>query len=98
MIYLLLSYALGQILTPSGCDDEFRTIKLDNALEATLVHSEQISESGVSLAVNVGSSYDTIPGLAHFMEHMMFFSSKTYTQEDYWSTYINTHGGSTNAY
>lgn len=98
MIYLFIAHALGQILAPSTCDDEFRTTKLPNGLEVTLVHSELSSESGVSIAVNVGSSNDPIPGLAHFMEHMMFYSSKSFPQEDYWTTFINTHGGHTNAY
>ena len=50
------------------------------------------------MAVKVGSSHDSVSGIAHFLEHMLFFSSKTYPQEDYLTTFVNNHGGYTNAF
>jgi insulysin len=39
-----------------------------------------------------------LQGLAHFTEHMLFYSSKKYPVEDEYSKFISEHGGHTNAY
>ena len=53
-----------------------------------------------SLTVNVGSFNDPRhrPGLAHFLEHMIFMGSEKYPDENAFSTFISTRGGYTNAY
>ena len=57
-------------------------------------------QTAVAPQVRVGSlsDPDDILGLAHFLEHMLFFSSERYPEEDAYSKYISEHGGSTNAY
>lgn len=37
-------------------------------------------------------------GLAHFTEHMLFYSSEKYPVEDEYSKFISDHGGHTNAF
>lgn len=44
------------------------------------------------------SDPEDVPGLAHFLEHMLFYSSEKYPEEDAYSKYIAEKGGSTNAY
>ena len=44
------------------------------------------------------SDPDDLPGLAHFLEHMLFYSSEKYPQEDAYSKFVSEHGGSTNAF
>ncbi|KAK4798786.1 hypothetical protein SAY86_031112 [Trapa natans] len=39
-----------------------------------------------------------LEGLAHFLEHMLFYASEKYPLEDSYSKYIIEHGGSTNAF
>lgn len=50
--------------------------------------------------MRVGSLSDPaeLPGLAHFLEHMLFYASERYPEEDEYSKFISEHGGSTNAY
>ena len=50
--------------------------------------------------VNAGSLQDPpdVLGLAHFTEHMLFYSSEKYPEEDAYSKFISDHGGHTNAY
>lgn len=98
MFLLLLQAVVADIFKPITTDDAFKAITLDNGLVATIISCEDCSESGVAMGVKTGSIYDTVPGIAHFLEHMLFFESKTYPQEDYWMTYIDTHGGYTNAF
>lgn len=38
------------------------------------------------------------PGLAHFLEHMLFYASEKYPTEDEYSKFIQDHGGRTNAW
>ena len=39
----------------------------------------------------------TVPGLAHFLEHMLFLGTERYPNERDYSNYITCHGGSYNA-
>ena len=51
--------------------------------------------SYVSLDVNAGSwlEPDYVPGLAHFLEHMEFTSSKTYPDRLYFDNFLSNNGG-----
>ena len=42
------------------------------------------------MQVNVGSLSDPVqlPGLAHFLEHMLFYSNSKYPEEDAYSRFI----------
>ncbi|XP_065204245.1 nardilysin-like [Planococcus citri] len=53
-----------------------------------------------ALSVNVGSfsEPDAIPGLAHFLEHMLFMGSEKYPKENEFCDFLQKHGGSTNAW
>lgn len=52
-----------------------------------------------SLTVGVGSfsDPDDIPGLAHFLEHMVFMGSEKFPKENEFDSFIKKHGGSDNA-
>lgn len=41
---------------------------------------------------------DSLPGLAHFTEHMLFYASEKYPKEDEYSKWVADHGGHTNAW
>ena len=49
--------------------------------------------------VKVGSWSDPedTPGLAHFLEHMLFLGTEKYPAEDDYKKYLASHGGSSNA-
>lgn len=54
--------------------------------------------AAVCLAVNVGSLADPkeLPGLAHYLEHMIFMGSEKYPTENAFEAYLSAHGGSCN--
>ena len=56
--------------------------------------------ASVSVAVNAGSFNDPPhrPGLAHFLEHMIFMGSEKYPGEKVFNDHIAQNGGYTNAY
>jgi len=48
------------------------------------------AKSAVTVQVRVGSlgDPDDLPGLAHFTEHMLFYASEKYPQEDEYSRFV----------
>ncbi|XP_017752516.1 PREDICTED: nardilysin-like isoform X2 [Eufriesea mexicana] len=58
-----------------------------------------LTQAACGLSVGVGSFSDPpeIPGLAHFLEHMVFMGSEKYSQENDFDTFIKKRGGSDNA-
>ncbi|XP_006005060.1 nardilysin [Latimeria chalumnae] len=56
-------------------------------------------QSAAALCVGVGSFSDSddLPGLAHFLEHMVFMGSEKYPDENGFDAFLKKHGGSDNA-
>ncbi|KAI0780630.1 insulin-degrading enzyme [Trametes elegans] len=81
-------------------DREYRLIRLDNGLQAMLVHDAKADKAAASLDVAVGHLYDPddMPGLAHFCEHLLFMGTEQYPKENEYSEYLAKNNGSSNAY
>ncbi len=96
----LSSIAWADISKSPEDDKQYRYLVLDNAMKVLLVSDPSADKAGVSLDVNVGSGSDPDdwPGLAHFLEHMLFLGTRKYPESGEYQTYINTHGGTSNAY
>ncbi|KAI3412558.1 uncharacterized protein J3R85_017262 [Psidium guajava] len=78
---------------------EYRRVVLENSLEALLVSDPDTDKCAASMDVGVGHFSDPpgIEGLAHFLEHMLFYASEKYPEEDSFDKYTSQHGGGTNA-
>ncbi|MBS0629674.1 MAG: insulinase family protein [Verrucomicrobia bacterium] len=88
------------IHSPSLSERKTAKIRLANGLEAYLISDPEVDQSAAALAVEAGSWNDPLeyPGMAHFLEHMLFMGTKAYPQEFEYMQYINDHGGKVNAY
>ena len=77
----------------------YRTLTLDTGLEVLLVHDERASKAAAALALPVGSidNPDSQPGLAHYLEHMLFLGSESYPGPEEYQSFITRNGGQTNA-
>jgi hypothetical protein len=55
--------------------------------------------TAAALSVGVGSYSDPkgVPGLAHFLEHMVFMGSKKYPDENDFDSFVTAHGGQSDA-
>lgn len=88
--------ALGQ------ADEErtYRKLTLKNGLRVVLASDRSVNTSSASLAVGIGANADPkgAQGLAHFLEHMLFLANKKYPTLNAYSKFLQTHGGSSNAY
>lgn len=78
----------------------YRHVTLGNGLDVLLVSDPETEKSSACCDVRVGSLQDPVeaPGLAHFLEHMLFMGTDKYPVENAYSSFLNEHGGSSNAY
>ena len=78
---------------------DYRAVMLDNGLVALVVSDPSADKAAAALNVNVGSANDpdARPGLAHFLEHMLFLGTGKYPDPGEYNRFITEHGGSSNA-
>ena len=77
----------------------YRTVMLDNGLEALVVSDPSADTAAAVLNVNVGSGDDpeSRPGLAHLLEHVLFLGTEKYPEPDAHDRFLAEHGGFSNA-
>ena len=90
----------GQIRKSPNDTNQYRYLELPNKLKVVLIYDQDSEKSAASLSVSRGSFHepDEFPGLAHFLEHMLFIGTKTYPEVDSFQNFISSNGGSANAY
>lgn len=88
------------ILTPEFKERQVQKLRLPNGLEAMVISDPQTDKSGAVLSVHAGSWEDPkeYPGLAHFLEHMLFMGTKEFPDEASYHRFISENGGLANAY
>ncbi|KXS20116.1 hypothetical protein M427DRAFT_52375 [Gonapodya prolifera JEL478] len=88
------------IIKPDIDDRRYRLITLPNKLQALLVHDENTDKAAAAIDVRVGHLCDDedVPGLAHFLEHLLFMGTEKYPEENSYSAFLTSHGGHSNAF
>lgn len=91
--------AIDVIKSPND-DRDYRYLRLDNQLQVLLVSDAESDKSAAALTVFRGSMHepDEHPGLAHFLEHMLFIGTEKYPEVDGYQDFVSAAGGSSNAY
>ncbi len=79
---------------------DYRYLTLANGLRVLLVSDPTTDKAAASLVVFRGSHHEPAeyPGLAHFLEHMLFIGTEKYPEVDAYQQFIGQHGGNSNAY
>ncbi|KAJ9184810.1 hypothetical protein P3X46_004498 [Hevea brasiliensis] len=87
------------IVKPRTDKRDYRRIVLKNSLEVLLISDPDTDKSAASMDVGVGYFSDPVglEGLAHFLEHMLFYASEKYPLEGSYKKYIVENGGQCNA-
>ena len=86
---------------PSKLDDrKYRVTTLSNGLRVLLISDPNSNISAAAMDIPAGSFNDPrdYEGLAHFCEHMLFIGTKKYPETNQYSSFLQTHGGSDNAF
>jgi insulysin len=88
------------ILSPAFAERKTAKLILENGLHVYLISDPQADLSAAALSVNAGSWLDPkeIPGLAHFLEHMLFLGTKKFPKESSFDSFVKENGGETNAF
>ena len=91
---------LDEIVKSPNDKRDYRYLELTNGLKVLLISDVAADKSAASLSVYRGSFDDPLerPGLAHFLEHMLFIGTEKYPEPDGYFNYIRSNGGSSNAY
>ncbi len=76
-----------------------RTVTLPGGLQATLVHQPQADRAAALARVAAGSHHEPsrFPGLAHLLEHLLFYGGERYRDDDRLMGWVQRQGGSVNA-
>ena len=79
---------------------EHRQLVLPNRLKVMLISDPTADRSAASLSVAAGSLEDPArwPGLAHFLEHMLFLGTRKYPNAGEYQKFLSSHAGYGNAY
>jgi len=81
-------------------DRDYRYLVLPNKMRVLLVSDPSTDKAAAALSVYRGSFHEpeSRPGLAHFLEHMLFIGTEKYPEVDSFQNFITGNGGSSNAY
>lgn len=79
---------------------EYRYVVLPNNLRVLLVHAPASDRAAAAVSVARGSDHDPDehPGLAHFVEHMLFIGTDKYPEVDGFTKFVGSNGGGRGAY
>lgn len=77
----------------------YACITLDNGLQVLLVSDPKTEKASAAMDVHVGHQSDPeeLPGLAHFLEHMLFLGTTKYPDENSYKQFLSAHSGRSNA-
>lgn len=79
---------------------DYCALRLDNGLQVLLAHDPDADRASAAMNVATGSAFnpERFPGLAHFLEHMLFLGTDRYPDPDEYHRYLGEHGGHHNAF
>ncbi|MEZ5599400.1 MAG: insulinase family protein [Pseudomonadales bacterium] len=88
------------VISSPNDDRQYRYVELPNRLKVVLIADTASDKAAAALTVFRGSAHDpkAYPGLAHFLEHMLFIGTGKYPEVDGYQQFLSAHGGSSNAY
>lgn len=88
------------LLTVGASERQTAKLILNNGLHAYLISDPHADTSGAALSVQAGCWNDPTdsPGVAHFLEHMLFLGTEKYPSESEFHSFGKEHNGTMNAY
>lgn len=96
----LAAAKMAKVAKSDNDNRDYRYLTLSNNLRVLLISDSAAEKAAAALNVHVGSHQNPKqrPGLAHFLEHMLFLGTEKYPQAGDYQEFISQHGGDNNAY
>jgi len=84
---------------PAPAQPHHLHLTLANGLRVSLRHAPRLKRCAAVLRVAAGSHDVPLawPGLAHFLEHLLFLGTERFPSDEGLMTYVQRHGGQVNA-
>lgn len=84
---------------PAPPSSDIKRLTLANGLNVVLCHEPRLKRCAASLRVAAGShdAPRAWPGLAHFLEHLLFLGTERFPASENLMTFVQRHGGQVNA-
>jgi insulysin len=79
-------------------DRTYHAVTLANGLRCCLITDPTVEKGAIAVTVAAGQLQDSLPGIAHLTEHLLFMGSKSYPAENEYDQFVQKHGGHSNAY
>ena len=78
------------VVSPND-DRAYDLIELANGLEVMLVSDPTAEKSAAALSIGLGAASDPedYPGMAHYLEHMLFMGSEKYPTENAYDAFLS---------
>ena len=90
----------NQPISSPNDKNDYLNFELNNGLNVLVVSNPNADKAAASMNIAAGSYHepDAYPGLAHFLEHMLFLGTKRFPEPDAYQNFISQQGGSHNAF
>ena len=90
----------GEIEKSASDQRSYRSFTLENQLQVLVISDPETDKAAASLDIDVGSADNPVerPGIAHFLEHMLFLGTEKYPTAGEYQSYIQSNGGYHNAF
>ena len=100
MSKLSISKSATQPISSPNDKNDYLNFELNNGLKVLVVSNPKADKAAASMNVAAGSYHepDAWPGLAHFLEHMLFLGTERFPEPDAYQNFISQQGGSHNAF
>ncbi|KAJ3109732.1 Insulinase (Peptidase M16) [Phlyctochytrium bullatum] len=87
--------AFHGVIKPDLDDRSYVVLSLPNGMDALVVSDPTTDRSSAALDVHVGyfSDPEDVPGLAHFLEHLLFLGTEKYPVENDYAQFLSEVGG-----
>lgn len=90
----------GKLIIPPLDTRSYDIFTMSNGLKVILCSDASSNTASAAMNVHVGaaSDPDSVPGLAHFNEHMLFLGTRKYPETNSFENFLSANGGSSNAF
>lgn len=83
---------------PSNDKRDYEQFTLPNGMRCLVISDPTADKAAAAVGVGAGQLHDTLPGIAHLTEHLLFLGTTRYPVENEYDRYLAEAGGHSNAY